>query len=68
MRRATLNLVGAVLLLDGAALAVYYLADIVHRPRQTQMIFTVVWTFATAIVVAFLLRRVRLLRQGRGAR
>jgi hypothetical protein len=63
LRRATLHLVLGVVLLDGVAIGIYYLADILHRPQQTQVIFVAVWTAATAITVAVLLRRVRLARR-----
>jgi hypothetical protein len=59
MRRATLQLVIGVAALDGVAMAIYFLADISHGPPRTRMIFTVVWTITTALVVAFLLKRVR---------
>jgi hypothetical protein len=35
----------------------------VHRPQQTQIIFVAIWTAATAVTVALLLRRVRLARR-----
>ena len=63
MRRTTLQLVLGIVLLDAVAIGTYYLADIAHRASQTQTIFVVVWTAATAITVAVLLRRVRLARR-----
>jgi hypothetical protein len=63
MRRTTLHLVLGVVALDAVAIGAYYLFDMVHRPQRTQMIFVAVWTAATAITVAFLLRRVRLARR-----
>jgi hypothetical protein len=63
LRRTTLHLVLGVVLLDAVAIGIYYLADILHRPQQTQVIFVAVWTAATAITVAVLLRRVRLARR-----
>jgi len=63
MRRTTLHLVLGVVLLDAVAIGAYYLSDMAHRPQGTQTIFVVVWTAATAITVAFLLRRVRLARR-----
>jgi hypothetical protein len=63
LRRTTLHLVLGVVLLDAAAIGIYYLADILHRPQQTQIIFVSIWTAATAITVAVLLRRVRLARR-----
>jgi len=63
MRRTTLQLVLGVVLLDAVAIGIYELADIAHRPRQSQIVFVAVWTAATAITVAVLLRRVRLARR-----
>lgn len=65
VRRRTLELVGGVVLLHSAALAVYYLAGIAGAPPKTRTTFTVVWLFATAIVVALLLKRVRVVRMRR---
>ena len=63
LRRTTLQLVLGVVLLDAVVIGIYYLADIVHRPKQSQIIFVAIWTAATAITVAVLLRRVRLARR-----
>jgi hypothetical protein len=63
LRRTTLHLVLGVILLDAVAIGLYYLADILHRPQRTQVIFVSVWTAATAITVAVLLRRVRIARK-----
>jgi len=63
LRRTTLQLVLGVVLLDAVVIGIYYLADIVHRPKQTQVIFVAIWTAATAVTVAVLLRRVRLARR-----
>ena len=62
LRRATLQLVLGVVLLDAVARAIYYLGGIEHGPERTRTLFVVTWTFATALVVAFLLRRVRAAR------
>jgi hypothetical protein len=63
MRRTTLQLVLGVVALDAVAIGAYYLVDMAHQARQTQMIFVAVWTAATAITVALLLRRVRVARR-----
>ncbi len=63
MRRTTLHLVLGIVLLDAVAIGIYYLADILHRPQQTQVVFVAIWTAATAVTVAVLLRRVRLARR-----
>ena len=62
LRRATLQLVAGVVALDAVALAIFYLGGIEHGPEKTRTIFVITWTFATAIVVAVLLRRVRAAR------
>ena len=62
LRAATLQLVLGVVVLDAVALGIYYLGGIDHEPTRTKQIFTGVWLVATAITVAFLLRRVRALR------
>ena len=63
MRRTTLHLVLGVVLLDAVAIGIYYLANIMHRPQRTQTIFVAIWTAATAVTVAVLLRRVRMARR-----
>lgn len=64
LRRATLHLVLGVCALDGLALALYFLAGIAHAGSHARMTFSVVWTIATALVVAVLLKRVRRARGG----
>lgn len=63
LRRTTLQLVLGVVVLDAVALGVYYFGGIAQRTSRTQMTFTVVWTVATALTVAVLLRRVRVARR-----
>ena len=65
MRKAVLQLVMGVVLLDAIALTIWYGAGMANAPQKSRMIFTVVWTVATAITVGVLLRRVRVLRMGR---
>jgi hypothetical protein len=65
MRKAVLRLVAGIVLLDALALAVWYGAGLARTSYQTRMTFTIVWTIATALTVAFLLRRVRMIRMGR---
>jgi hypothetical protein len=62
LRRATLQLVIGVVALDAAALGIYYLGGIDHAAASTRQTFVVVWTVATAITVAVLLKRVRTAR------
>ena len=65
LRRATLHLLLGVVALDAVAMAVYFLGGIQHGTPKTRMYFTVVWTVATALVVATLLKRVRKVRTNR---
>jgi hypothetical protein len=58
MRRATLQLVSAVLALDAVAISIWYLV-IVHAVDRTKSIYVGVWTITTAFVVAIFLKRVR---------
>jgi hypothetical protein len=62
IRRATLRLVLGVVALDAVALAIYYLGGVASASTNTRQIFVVIWTVATAITVAVLLRRVRMAR------
>jgi hypothetical protein len=62
LRRATLQLVLGVVLLDAVALGIWFLGGVAHAPERTRMTFAVIWTVATAITVAILLRRVRQVR------
>jgi hypothetical protein len=62
LRRATVHLVLGVVILDAVAMGAFYAFGIGHGPERTRTIFVIVWTLATAIVVAFLLRRVRMAR------
>jgi type VI protein secretion system component VasK len=59
LRAATLHLVLGVVALDAVALLLYYGLDLAPGPNRTRTIFVAIWTFATAITVAFLLKRVR---------
>jgi hypothetical protein len=59
LRRATLQLVLGVVALDVVAISVWYFAGIATGSERTRTIYVVVWTAATAITVAVLLRRVR---------
>ena len=58
MRRATLHLVGAVLVLDAVAISIWYVV-IMHATEHTKSIYVGVWTITTAFVVAIFLKRVR---------
>ena len=62
LRRAVLQLVMAVVLLDAVAMTVFYGAGIAHAPTRTRNLFLIGWSVATAVVVLILLRRVRRVR------
>jgi len=62
LRRAVLNLVGAVIVLDAVAMSIFYFAGIAHGPERTRWYFVIGWSIATAVVVMVLLRRVRKVR------
>ena len=64
MRRATLQLVTAVLALDAIAISLWYLT-ISHAAERTKSIYVGVWTITTALVVAIFLKRVRKARYAR---
>ena len=57
-----LQLVLGVVIVHGIAMAIYYFGGIEQAAPKSRTIFVGVWTFATAITVAVLLRRVRLVR------
>ena len=62
LRRAVLNLVIGVVVLDAIAMSIFYLTGIAHGPERTRWIFVIAWSIATAVVVAVLLRNVRKVR------
>jgi hypothetical protein len=63
LRRTTLHLFAGVAAVHGVFFLLYYAFDIADRPTQSRTIFVGLWTFATALTVAFLLRRVRAVRR-----
>ena len=58
------QMVLAVVVLDAVALAVYRFAGLRTAGPNTRLVFTVVWTVATALVVGVGLRRIRRARSG----
>jgi hypothetical protein len=62
LRRAVLNLVIGVVVLDAIAMSIFYLTGIVHGPERIRWLFIIAWSIATAIMVAVLLRKVRAVR------
>jgi hypothetical protein len=62
LRRAVLNLVAGVIVLDAVAMSIFYFAGIAHGPERIRWYFVIAWSIATAIVVMVLLRNVRRVR------
>ena len=59
LRRAVLELVVLVVLVDVVFVAIYYGADLAHTARSVTLGYTVLWTAATLAVVLRGLGRVR---------
>ena len=59
IRREVLTLVGLVVLIDLVFIAAYFLGGIDHSSDQMKLVFTVVWTAITLIVVLRGLLRIR---------
>lgn len=55
-------LVVSVLAVDAAAIAVYYLSGLDQAGTRTRIVFTIVWTVATLLVVLLGLTRIRATR------
>jgi hypothetical protein len=62
LRREVLQLVGLVLLVDGAFIAGYYAADVAAASAQVRFGYLTAWTVATLAVVLRGLGRVRAAR------
>ena len=62
LRRAVLNLVAGVIVLDAVAMSIFYLAGIAHGPERVRWFFVIAWSIAPAVVVMVLLRNVRRVR------
>jgi hypothetical protein len=58
-RREVLRLVVSVMLVDAAAIAVFFIARLGDGPARARIIFAVVWTLVTLVVVLAGLARVR---------
>ena len=62
LRRAVLQLVMAVVLLDAVAMTVFYGAGVVHGATRTRNVYLIGWSVVTALLVGVMLRRVRKVR------
>ena len=65
VRREVLILVGLVIVIDLVFIAAYFLGSIDRSSDQIKLLFTVVWTVITLVVV---LRGLLRIRQARGSR
>lgn len=59
VRREVLTLVGLVVVIDVVFIAAYFLGRIDRSSDQMKLLFTVLWTFVTLIVVLRGLLRIR---------
>jgi hypothetical protein len=62
LRRQLYELIGAVIVLDGVVIAIYYGMHVPDRPFKQQEIFVGVWTVLTLLVVASGMGRIRATR------
>ena len=62
LRRAVLQLVMAVVLLDAVAMTVFYGTGVVHGATRTRNVYLIGWSVLTALLVGVMLRRVRKVR------
>jgi hypothetical protein len=63
MKRLLLLLVGAVVVLDGAIIGLYYALHIADRRVTTQESFVAVWVVLTLIVVTTMMKKIRQARR-----
>ena len=66
VRREVLILVGLVVMIDVVFIAAYFLGGIDRSSDQMKLLFTVVWTVITLVVVLRGLLRIRRARVPRG--
>jgi hypothetical protein len=62
LRRQLYELIGAVIILDGVVIAIYYGMHVPDRPYKQQEIFVGVWMVLTLLVVASGMGRIRATR------
>jgi len=62
LRRAVLQLVMAVVVLDAVAMTIFYGAGLPHAPTRSRNVYLIAWSVVTAILVGVMLRRVRKVR------
>ena len=66
LRREVLLLVAVVVVVDLLFIAAYFLAGVAHSSDQMKLLFTVVWTVITLVIVLRGLLRIRQARVPRG--
>jgi hypothetical protein len=66
VRREVLILVGLVVVIDLVFVAAYFLGSIDRSSDEMKLLFTILWTFVTLIVVLRGLLRIRRTRVQRG--
>jgi hypothetical protein len=66
IRREVLILVGLVVVIDLVFVAAYFLGRFDRSSDQVKLLFTIVWTFVTLVVVLRGLLRIRKTRVQRG--
>ena len=62
LRRAVLQLVMAVVVLDAVAMTIFYGAGLAHGTTRSRNVYLIGWSVVTAILVLVMLRRVRKVR------
>ena len=65
IRKHLMIMVGLILVIDAAAVAIFSALDIGDAPRRTRALFTAIWTVVTLAIVLNGLYRIRLARGGR---
>jgi hypothetical protein len=63
LRRLFLMLVGAVVVLDGAIIGIYYALHIRDRAIKTQQMFVAGWVVLTLLVVSTIMKKIRQARR-----
>jgi len=62
LRRQLNEMIGAVIVLDGVVIAIYYGMHVPDKPYKQQELFVGVWTVLTLLVVASGMGRIRATR------
>jgi hypothetical protein len=65
LKKLLVQFVALVVGLDAAIIGLYYALHVQNRPLQTQQMFVAVWVVLTLLVVATMLKRIRVARRRR---